>query len=50
MKTEPVEVTMQSTEPAELPCDWRSLINQSWANDWSDPREDVYTPEDGRAS
>jgi|GEM_PF-3367695 len=29
---------------------WRALINQSWAKDWSDPREDIYTLEDGKPS
>ena len=30
--------------------DWRALVNQSWAQDWSDPREDIYTLEDGKPS
>jgi hypothetical protein len=29
---------------------WLALINHSWAKDWSDPREDVYTLEDGKPS
>jgi hypothetical protein len=29
---------------------WRALINKSWAQDWSDPREDIYTLEDGKPS
>lgn len=29
---------------------WLALINQSWARGWSDPREDVYTLEDGEPS
>jgi hypothetical protein len=28
----------------------RALINRSWAQDWSDPREDFYTFEDGKPS
>ncbi len=27
--------------------EWLEFINQSWAKDWSDPREDIYTLEDG---
>lgn len=30
--------------------DWLVLINHSWVKDWSDPREDVYTMEDGKPS
>jgi hypothetical protein len=30
--------------------DWRGLINQAWAQDWNDPREDIYTFEDGTPS
>ena len=30
--------------------DWRALINQTWARDWSDPCEDIYTLEDGKPS
>jgi hypothetical protein len=45
-------------KPIELPPlaeedeqgDWQALINHSWAQDWSDPREDVYTLEDGKPS
>ena len=29
---------------------WQSLINHAWAKDWSDPREDIYTLEDGQPS
>jgi hypothetical protein len=30
--------------------DWQALINDSWVKDWSDPREDIYTLEDGKPS
>jgi hypothetical protein len=30
--------------------EWQALINQSWAHDWSDPPEDIYTLEDGKPS
>ena len=30
--------------------DWQGLINRSWAEDWSDPREDIYTLDDGTPS
>jgi hypothetical protein len=26
---------------------WAKAIGQAWAADWSDPREDIYTLEDG---
>jgi hypothetical protein len=26
---------------------WAAAVAQAWANDWSDPREDIYTLEDG---
>ena len=46
----PVKLTLQSaTEEAE-DGDWRALINQSWAKDWNDPREDIYTLQDGKPS
>ncbi len=41
----PVKVTLQT--PTD---DWHALINQSWAKNWSDPREDIYTLEDGKPS
>jgi hypothetical protein len=47
VKPGPVKVTVQPvTEDEEG--DWRALINQSWAKDWRDPREDIYTLEDGK--
>ena len=27
--------------------DWRQGVAHIWARDWSDPREDIYTLEDG---
>ncbi|MBI1830240.1 MAG: hypothetical protein HYR84_02175 [Planctomycetes bacterium] len=27
--------------------DWRMGVAEIWARDWSDPREDIYTLEDG---
>jgi hypothetical protein len=49
IKPGPVKITVQPvTEEDEG--DWRALINQSWAKDWSDPREDIYTLEDGKPS
>ncbi|TMQ29027.1 MAG: hypothetical protein E6K70_26260 [Planctomycetota bacterium] len=27
---------------------WAAAVAQSWADDWSDPREDIYTSEDGK--
>jgi hypothetical protein len=46
----PVKVTVRpATEPDEED-DWRAFINQSWEKDWNDPREDIYTLEDGEPS
>jgi hypothetical protein len=45
----PVKVTLQAPTD-EDEGDWRALINQSWAKDWSDPREDIYTLDDGKPS
>ena len=47
VKPGPVKVTVQAVCEDEEEGDWRALINQSWAKDWSDPREDIYTLEDG---
>ena len=46
----PVKVTLQAAAEENEEGDWRALINQSWAKDWSDPREDIYTLEDGKPS
>jgi hypothetical protein len=46
----PVKVTLQPAGEEEEEGDWRALINQSWAKEWSDPREDIYTLEDGKPS
>jgi len=27
---------------------WSQAVGQAWAADWSDPREDLYTLEDGQ--
>lgn len=42
-------VEQPTTEEDEERC-WLDLINHSWAKDWSDPREDIYTLEDGKPS
>jgi hypothetical protein len=42
----PVKVTLQEVKGEEID-EWRALINHSWSKDWSDPREDIYTLEDG---
>ena len=30
--------------------EWMALLNHSWAEDWNDCREDIYTLEDGKPS
>jgi hypothetical protein len=42
----PVKVFLEAVTE-ETADDWRALINHSWAADWSDPREDIYTLQDG---
>jgi hypothetical protein len=32
----------------ELDGKWAHYVAQMWARDWSDPREDIYTLEDGQ--
>jgi hypothetical protein len=45
----PVKIRLEAVAEVETD-DWRALINHSWAKDWSDPREDIYTLEDGEPS
>jgi len=46
----PVKITLQSVSAADEDADWLALIHHSWAKDWSDPQEDIYTLEDGKPS
>jgi hypothetical protein len=48
-KPGPVKITLEAVAEEEI-SNWRELINHSWAKDWSDPREDIYTIEDGEPS
>jgi hypothetical protein len=43
-------VMMPAVNADEREADWRALINLSWAKDWCDPREDIYTLEDVKPS
>ncbi len=40
-----VKITLEAVE--EGIDEWRALINHAWSADWNDPREDIYTLEDG---
>ncbi len=42
----PVKITVRPATEEDEEGDWQALINHSWAEDWSDPREDIYTLED----
>lgn len=43
----PVSVVLElADEPGEAGS-WSRAVIQLWARDWSDPREDIYTLEDG---
>lgn len=48
MQPGPVKIIVQSATEGDEEDDWRALINHSWAKDWSDPRDDIYTLEDGK--
>ncbi len=43
----PVKIAMRPATEEDEAGEWLALIDQSRAEDWSDPREDVYTMEDG---
>ena len=45
VKAGPVKVILEIADDDED--DWRQGVAQIWARDWSDPREDIYTLEDG---
>jgi len=42
---------MYDSEPSELDDEhgdwWQRAIAAQWSADWSDPREDIYTQDDG---
>ena len=45
--TKPIEEFGRADDPEDED-DWAAAIAQIWAADWSDPREDIYTLEDGK--
>ena len=44
IKPGPIKVVLEI--PGEED-DWAEGVAQAWAGDWSDPREDIYTLQDG---
>lgn len=44
----PVKVIVEVEEIDDDSSAWARGIAQAWAADWSDPREDIYTLEDGK--
>ena len=42
----PVRVILEVPSDEEKD-DWAAAVARIWAADWSDPREDIYTMEDG---
>ena len=46
----PVKLTVRPATEEGEESDWGALINLSWVKDWRDPREDIYTLEDGKPS
>lgn len=45
----PVRLLVLTPEPDKAEEDWMQIIASEWAEDLSDPRQDLYTPEDGQA-
>ena len=45
-----MKITVQPVTADDEEGAWLALINQSWAKDWSDSREDIYTLEDGESA
>jgi hypothetical protein len=45
----PVKITVRPATEEDEARDWLAPIDRSRAEDWSDPREDVCTLEDGKA-
>jgi hypothetical protein len=43
----PVKVIIEPVNEDDEDANWQAFISHSWAQDWSDPREDIYTLEDG---
>ena len=46
IKAGPVKVVLEITDDDGEDA-WRKGVAEIWARDWSDPREDIYTLEDG---
>ncbi len=44
----PVKIMLLSTNATDEEREWQVLINHSWEEDWSDPREDIHTLKDGK--
>jgi hypothetical protein len=46
----PVRVVLElpAEERDEDEGSWAGAVGQAWAAEWSDPREDIYTLEDGK--
>ena len=41
-------VKLPGDDTEDEPGSWARAIAQAWMSDWSDPREDIYTLEDGQ--
>ena len=48
MQPGPVKVILHLPENADEADGWAMGIAEAWAPDWSDPREDIYTLDDGK--
>lgn len=46
----PVKITLQAATDEEEAKDWSSQTNHARSANWSDPREDIYTLQDGKPS
>lgn len=43
-----VILEVPSGEEEEASTAWAEAVARAWADDWSDPREDIYSLEDGK--
>ena len=43
----PVKITVTVPDDEATGDEWATAVPHAWAADWSDPREDIYSPNDG---
>ncbi len=45
-----IQIVVPVPQEDEAGAMWAEGVAREWAEDWSDPREDIYTSEDGEPS